>query len=107
MRRGLRPLRELAPDRPHRHEQPAARLDGAGAPRELAQLVDAFNAMLERLANGFTRLSQVSADMAHDLRTPIANLLGQTEVALGHGAAATTTRRCWRPTTRSCSAWPE
>jgi two-component system heavy metal sensor histidine kinase CusS len=84
VRRGLRPLRELARQTGHiGMSNLAARLDGAGAPRELALLVDAFNAMLERLSNGFTRLSQVSADMAHDLRTPIANLLGQTEVALG------------------------
>jgi two-component system heavy metal sensor histidine kinase CusS len=38
--------------------------------------------MLQRLAASFTQLSQVTADMAHDLRTPIGNLLGQTEVAL-------------------------
>ncbi|MGL9773455.1 MAG: histidine kinase dimerization/phospho-acceptor domain-containing protein [Sodalis sp. (in: enterobacteria)] len=41
-----------------------------------------FNQMLDRLETSFQQLSQVSADMAHDLRTPIANLLGQTEVAL-------------------------
>lgn len=84
VRRGLRPLRELARQTDGiGMANLAGRLDGAGAPRELAQLVAACNAMLERLANGFTRLSQVSADMAHDLRTPIANLLGQGEVALG------------------------
>jgi two-component system heavy metal sensor histidine kinase CusS len=38
--------------------------------------------MLDRLEHGFTQLKQVSADMAHDLRTPIGNLLGQTEVGL-------------------------
>lgn len=51
-------------------------------PRELLALVAAFNQMLDRLETSFQQLSQVSADMAHDLRTPIANLLGQTEVAL-------------------------
>ncbi len=89
VRRGLRPLRELARQTDGiGMANLAGRLDGAGAPRELAQLVAAFNAMLERLANGFTRLSQVSADMAHDLRTPIANLLGQGEVALGQPRSA-------------------
>ncbi len=39
--------------------------------------------MLARLERGFDQLSQVSADMAHDLRTPIGNMMGQTEVALG------------------------
>jgi two-component system heavy metal sensor histidine kinase CusS len=38
--------------------------------------------MLERLEDSFTRLSQFSADLAHELRTPIANLLGEAEVAL-------------------------
>ena len=33
-------------------------------------------------------MSQLTADMAHDLRTPIANLLGQNEVALGKARSA-------------------
>jgi two-component system heavy metal sensor histidine kinase CusS len=83
VRRGLRPLRRLAA-----HTETvtvanlAARIDFPDAPSELLPLVSAFNAMLSRLERGFIQLSQVSADMAHDLRTPIANLLGQTEVAL-------------------------
>jgi two-component system heavy metal sensor histidine kinase CusS len=84
-RRGLRPLRRLA-------SQTAAigirnlsvRIDQRRAPRELLPLIEAFNGMLDRLEMSFTQLSQVSADMAHDLRTPIGNMLGQTEVALGH-----------------------
>lgn len=40
-------------------------------------MIDAFNTMLERLAKGFVQLSQVSTDMAHELRTPINNLLGK------------------------------
>ena len=89
VRRGMRPLATLA-------AQTAvigignldARLDAAHAPRELAPLVDSFNAMLGRLAASFAQLSQVTADMAHDLRTPIGNLLGQTEVALGQPRSA-------------------
>ncbi|WP_300757907.1 heavy metal sensor histidine kinase [Janthinobacterium sp.] len=83
-RRGLLPLRKLA-------EQTGAigirnlsvRIDSAGAPQELLPLITGFNGMLDRLESSFTQLSQVSADMAHDLRTPIGNMLGQTEVALG------------------------
>ena len=88
-RRGLLPLRLLA-------SQTAAigirnlstRIDGKQAPRELLPLIDGFNAMLDRLETSFAQLSQVSADMAHDLRTPIGNLLGQTEVALGQKRSA-------------------
>lgn len=81
--RGLRPLRRLA-----RHTQRigvgnlAERLDSKGAPTELLPMIEAFNRMLERLATGFSQLSQVSTDMAHELRTPINNLLGETQVAL-------------------------
>jgi len=60
----------------------STRIESHSVPRELLPLVDSFNAMLDRLENSFSLLSQVSADMAHDLRTPIGNLMGQTEVAL-------------------------
>lgn len=81
--RGLVPLRRLA-----KHAQGigvgnlAERLDSQGAPKELLPMIDAFNTMLERLAKGFVQLGQVSTDMAHELRTPINNLLGETQVAL-------------------------
>ncbi|AZF27626.1 heavy metal sensor histidine kinase [Pseudomonas sp. R2-60-08W] len=81
--RGLLPLRRLA-----RHAQGigvgnlAERLDGQGAPKELLPMIESFNTMLERLSKGFVQLGQVSTDMAHELRTPINNLLGETQVAL-------------------------
>lgn len=62
----------------HLHE----RLAPADWPRELKPLATAFAEMLERLENSFTRLSQFSADLAHELRTPIANLRGEAEVIL-------------------------
>ncbi|WP_300627234.1 heavy metal sensor histidine kinase [Pseudomonas sp.] len=81
--RGLLPLRRLA-----RHAQGigvgnlAERLDSQGAPKELLPMIESFNTMLERLSKGFVQLGQVSTDMAHELRTPINNLLGETQVAL-------------------------
>ncbi|NVZ66033.1 heavy metal sensor histidine kinase [Pseudomonas gingeri] len=81
--RGLLPLRRLAH---HAHGigigNLTERLDGQGAPKELLPMIDSFNTMLERLATGFAQLSQVSTDMAHELRTPINNLLGETQVAM-------------------------
>ncbi|MGO4378068.1 heavy metal sensor histidine kinase [Pseudoduganella sp. RAF53_2] len=59
------------------------RIDTELAPRELLPLIESFNGMLARLDTGFSQLSQVSADMAHDLRTPVNNMLGQIEVAFG------------------------
>jgi two-component system heavy metal sensor histidine kinase CusS len=59
-----------------------ARISLAAVPLELRQLVSSFNAMLARLDDGFMRLSNFSADIAHELRTPLSNLLMQTEVVL-------------------------
>lgn len=59
------------------------RLDPSELPRELAGLADEFNQMLARLDAAFLRLSQFSSDIAHELRTPVGNLMVETEVALG------------------------
>ena len=57
-------------------------------PKELQQPAAAFNTMLERLGEGVTRLSQFSADLAHELRTPLANLLGKTQMILSQARSA-------------------
>jgi two-component system heavy metal sensor histidine kinase CusS len=82
-RRGLRPLeamtRSLKRVGPHRlHE----RVPPVEWPRELQPVAIAFDDMLDRLEDSFTRLSQFSADLAHELRTPLANIRGEAEVAL-------------------------
>ncbi len=51
-------------------------------PSELQELISSFNAMLARLDESFVRLSNFSADIAHELRTPISNLRTHTEVVL-------------------------
>jgi two-component system heavy metal sensor histidine kinase CusS len=58
------------------------RLDTALVPVELHHLVDSFNGMLDRLQDSFVRLSDFSADIAHELRTPVTNLTTQAQVAL-------------------------
>ncbi|AJG23705.1 heavy metal sensor histidine kinase [Cupriavidus basilensis] len=84
-RRGLRPLRRMAQDASAvTMSRLATRLDAGQAPTELRALVAALNDMLARLEDGFHRLSEFSADLAHDFRTPISNLIGQTQVTLGH-----------------------
>jgi two-component system heavy metal sensor histidine kinase CusS len=82
-KRGLRPLTEMR--RALERVQPAylsERIEPAQWPRELQPMVTAFDGMLDRLEDSFTRLSQFSADLAHELRTPIGNMLGEAQVAL-------------------------
>lgn len=89
LRRGLRPLRVVAEHAALvRPGTLAQRLDVAGAPSELRPLIDAFNAMLARLQEGYARLSGFSADLAHEFRTPVANLLGQSQVMLAQTRTA-------------------
>jgi len=57
-------------------------LDPSTVPVELTELVLSFNELLQRMAEAFNRLSNFSADIAHELRTPITNLTTQTQVAL-------------------------
>ena len=38
--------------------------------------------MLDRLEQGFAQLSRFSEDLAHEMRTPLSNLMGQTQQAL-------------------------
>ncbi len=58
------------------------RLSPETVPRELTDLAVSFNEMLERMEEAFLRLSNFSADIAHDLRTPVTNMMTQTQVAL-------------------------
>jgi two-component system heavy metal sensor histidine kinase CusS len=60
----------------------SARIDPMGMPAEIRVLAGEFNTMLERIDDGMSRLSEFSADLAHEMRTPVATLLGRTQVAL-------------------------
>lgn len=82
--RSLRPVRQLA-------ERAAAidvrclheRLGAAGTElRELRGLSGALDQMLARLAEGFAQLSRFSEDLAHEMRTPLSNLMGHTQQTL-------------------------
>ncbi|WP_445621133.1 heavy metal sensor histidine kinase [Kushneria sp. Sum13] len=81
--RGLAPVRRLAErisdiDTRHLHH----RLPHTGEVSELRVLGRDLNVMLERLEQGFMQLSRFSEDLAHEMRTPLSNLMGQTQQAM-------------------------
>lgn len=69
-------------------ESLSQRVSSAGLPRELADLANDFNGMLERIDVGYRRLHEFSGDLAHEMRTPVATLLGRTQVALSQTRTA-------------------
>lgn len=80
---GMRPIEQIAATAERiRSSTLHERLDFDGLPAELAALANTFNLMLDRLEYAFLQLSQFSADLAHELRTPVGNLRGEIEVAL-------------------------
>lgn len=82
-RNGMRPLEEITRTAQQiTATQLHERIGTAQWPKELSTLADAFDEMLSRLEDSFRRLSQFSADLAHELRTPINSLMGEAEVAL-------------------------
>ena len=82
-RRGLSKVSKLADQaRAINVNNLQVRLDPSGVPSELKILADTFNDVLSRLEGSFQNLSQFSADLAHDMRTPLNNLMVQTQVAL-------------------------
>lgn len=83
VRRGLRPLRDLAAQTraisPRRLDQ---RLHLDDPAEELLPWVEQFNELMARLEQAVQQLEAFNADVAHELRTPLAALIGHTEVAL-------------------------
>ncbi len=102
-RHGLRPLGEMT--RSLERTGPThlnERVAQTGWPRELQPLAVAFDDMLARLEDSFTRLSQFSADLAHELRTPIANILGEAQVALTRDRTSDEYREVIESTVAEC-----
>lgn len=94
-RRGLRPVSrlaaivdELGPDQLHR------RIAEAAWPAEVKPLAENFDRLLSRLEDSFGRVSRFSADIAHELRTPLHILRGEAELALSRERPAAEYRAC-------------
>ena len=88
-RRGLDPVRRIAALAGSiSASRLGDRLSLDAVPAELSDLASAFNAMLARLEDSFRRLSDFSSDLAHELRTPVSNLVTETEVELSRARSA-------------------
>lgn len=83
VRRTMQPLHALADQT--RAISPVQMDQRLSLPEPIAELqpwIDQFNAMLRRLESAYVQLEAFNADVAHELRTPLAALIGHTEVAL-------------------------
>ncbi|CAG9242096.1 Sensor protein [Burkholderia diffusa] len=80
---GLAPLERLSQDAAAINATDRRqRLHTDALPTELRDLAASFNGALERIQQTYARLEAFNADVAHELRTPISILIGQTQVAL-------------------------
>jgi signal transduction histidine kinase len=82
VRWSLRPATAVAQAISRRQGLDLAPLPAAGLPIEIAPLVEAFNQLLARLDAALQGERRFIADAAHELRTPMAALLAQTELAI-------------------------
>ncbi len=82
-RNGMRPLKKITQAAQRINiSNLNERIGSSSWPKELVVLSNAFDEMLNRLEDSFTKLSQFSITLAHELRTPINNLMGEAQVAL-------------------------
>ena len=85
VRKGLAPLHALSAALVNRPPQADEPVSATGMPRELQPLVQSLNALLERMNSMLVSERRFTADAAHELRTPIAAIRAQAQVAMGAG----------------------
>jgi len=81
--RGVAPLRRLGRTLAERQPHALHAVIVDGAPSEMAPMLDALNGLLERIAELMESERRFTADAAHELRTPIAAIRAQAQVAFG------------------------
>jgi two-component system heavy metal sensor histidine kinase CusS len=83
VRRGLKPLKKLIQQTAATGPaHPGRRIDPSPYASEITPWVVQFNAVLDRAEQAYQQLESFNADVAHELRTPLANLIGMVEVEL-------------------------
>lgn len=105
VRGSVQPLRELGQVVATRQPQSLAPLETTSVPPEVLPLVDALNGLFERMGHLLAAEQQFTADASHELRTPIAAIRMQAQVAQGathsderNHALAATVQGCDRAT---------
>lgn len=88
VRRGTAPLRSLGQTLALRDPQALAPVAVPGAPAEMLPLLDALNRLFERITAMVAAERRFTADAAHELRTPIAAIRTQAQVALAEADSA-------------------
>ncbi|MEJ7137613.1 sensor histidine kinase [Amphibiibacter pelophylacis] len=86
IRRGLRPLDRLQAALARRHPGDMRPLDIREAPHEVQGLVQAVNDLLDQVQRQVQHQKRFISDAAHQLRTPLAGLKSQTELAWAHAS---------------------
>ena len=83
VRRGLKPLKLLAAQTAAAGpSKPGTRIDATSYASELQPWIGQFNALLERVEGAYGQLEAFNADVAHELRTPLANMIAEVEIEL-------------------------
>jgi len=100
--RGMGPLRELGRTLANRQPQALQPVVVADAPSEMTPMLDALNGLFERIARLMASERRFTADAAHELRTPIAAIRAQAQVALGAGDDARVRRHALHATLAGC-----
>ncbi|MBK1615669.1 two-component sensor histidine kinase [Rubrivivax gelatinosus] len=85
VRAGTTPLRRLGRTLAAREPQTLAPVDVADAPSEMQPMIDELNSLFGRIARMLETERRFTADAAHELRTPIAAIRTQAQVALAEG----------------------
>lgn len=90
----LMPVKEIAETANNiSHKELNVRVKGKHADEEIRYLVESFNTMLGRLEKSFTHINEFSSHVAHELKTPLAVLRGEIELALGENYSAEQLRK--------------
>lgn len=88
LRKGLEPLREIERALSRRRPDQIDQIEVEGYPSEIAPLVTTLNDLFQRMSVAIAREKRLTADAAHELRTPLAGIRANVEALLGSGVVS-------------------